>query len=51
MCVTLHWIDDSWHIQKRIVGFFHVEGRRTGIKLAKCFTEVMVKWFAEKKLF
>jgi hypothetical protein len=33
------------------VGFFHVEGRRTGIKLAKCFTEVMVKWFAEKKLF
>jgi hypothetical protein len=51
MCVTLHWIDDSWHIQKRIVGFFHVEGRHTGIKLAQCFTEVMVKWFAEKKLF
>lgn len=34
MCVTLHWIDDEWRIQKRIVGFFHVEGRHTGHKLA-----------------
>ena len=33
------------------MGFFHVEGRPTGIKLAQCFTEVMVKWFVEKKLF
>ncbi len=29
MCVTLHWIDDEWRIQKRIVGFFNVEGRHT----------------------
>jgi hypothetical protein len=51
MCVTLHWIDDSWHIQKIIMGFFHVEEMHSGIKLARCFTEVMVKWFVEKKLF
>jgi hypothetical protein len=51
MCATLHWIDDEWHIQKRIVGFFHVQGRHTGHKLAESFTEVMVKWFVEKKLF
>jgi hypothetical protein len=51
MCVTLHWIDDEWHIQKRIVGFFHVDGRHTGHKLAESFTEVMVNWFVEKKLF
>jgi hypothetical protein len=50
MCVTLHWIDDEWHIQKRIVGFFPVEGRHTGNKLAKSFIEVMVKWFVEKKI-
>jgi hypothetical protein len=48
--VTLHWIDDEWHIQKRIVGFFPVEGRHTGNKLAKSFIEVMVKWFVEKKI-
>ncbi|KAJ1296158.1 hypothetical protein BS78_01G278200 [Paspalum vaginatum] len=44
-------INDEWHIQKRIVGFFHVEGRHTGHKLAESFTEVMVNWFVEKKLF
>ena len=51
MCVTLHWIDDEWHIQKRIIGFFNVEGRHTGQKLSQTFTEVMVKWYIEKKLF
>jgi hypothetical protein len=51
MCITLHWIDDEWCIQKRIVGFFHVEGRHSGHKLAESFTEVMVNWFVEKKLF
>jgi hypothetical protein len=51
MCVTIHWIDDEWHIQKRIVGFFHVDGRHTGHKLAESFTEVMVNWFVEKKMF
>ena len=51
MCVTLHWIDDEWRIQKRIVGFFHVEGRHTGHKLSESFTETMVKWFVEQRLF
>jgi hypothetical protein len=51
MCVTIHWIDDDWHIQKRIAGFFHVEGRHTGKKLAQTFSELMVKWYIEKKLF
>jgi hypothetical protein len=51
MGVTLHWIDDEWHIQKRIVGFFHIEGCHTGKKLALTFSEVMVKWYVEKKLF
>jgi hypothetical protein len=51
MGITLHWIDDEWHIQKRIVGFFHVEGRHTGKKLAITLSEVMIKWYVEKKLF
>jgi hypothetical protein len=51
MVVTLHWVDDDWKIQKRIVGFFYVEGNHTGQKLSKTFTELMVKWYVEKKLF
>jgi hypothetical protein len=43
MGVTLHWIDDEWHIHKRIVGLFHVEGWHTGKKLALTFSEVMIK--------
>jgi len=33
------------------VGFFHVEGRHTGHKLSESFTETMVKWFVEQRLF
>jgi hypothetical protein len=52
MCITLHWIDDDWHIQKRSIGFFfHVQGRHTGHNLAESFTEVMVNWFVEERLF
>jgi hypothetical protein len=51
MCVTIHWIDDNWHMQKRIIGFFNVKGRHTGAKLSEKFTEVMVKWYLENRLF
>jgi hypothetical protein len=33
------------------VGFFYVEGNHTGQKLSETFTELMVKWYAEKNLF
>lgn len=36
---------------KENIGFFHEEGRHTGEKLAESFTEVMVNWFVEKRLF
>ncbi|WVZ52414.1 LOW QUALITY PROTEIN: hypothetical protein U9M48_003470, partial [Paspalum notatum var. saurae] len=51
MCVTTHWVDDNWCIQKRILNFFHVKGRHTSAKLAETFTEVMVNWYVEKRLF
>ncbi|CAA0826225.1 Unknown protein [Striga hermonthica] len=51
MCITIHWIDDDQKIQKRILSLFHVEGRHTGHKLAETFTEVLVSWFVEKRLF
>ena len=51
MCVTIHWVDNEWRMQKRIIGFFNVKGRHTGAKLSETFTEVMVNWYIEKRLF
>jgi hypothetical protein len=51
MCTTAHWIDDNWSIQKRIISFVHVEGRHTGAKLSESFTELMVKWNIDKRMF
>lgn len=51
MCITLHWVDDDWCIQKRIVTFSHVEGRHTGVRLSEGFTTSMLRWFVEKKMF
>ncbi|KAL6571302.1 hypothetical protein OROHE_002945 [Orobanche hederae] len=51
MCVTVHWIDEDWHIQKRIIKFMHVEERHIGAKLLDTFIASVVRWFIEKKLF
>lgn len=51
MCVTLHWIDTDWKIQKRIINFFHVKGRHTGEKLSDSLSSCLLKWYVEKKMF
>ena len=38
-------------IWDQIIGFFNVKGRHTGAKLSESFTEVMVKWYIENRLF
>ena len=51
MCVTVHWIDDNWTIQKRIIKFMHVEGRHTGVNMANELVRSLIRWFIEKKMF
>lgn len=51
MCVTVHWVDDNWSIQKRIVSFMHVEGRHTGANLSDAFISSITRWFIDKKMF
>jgi hypothetical protein len=49
MCVTVHWVDDDWEIQKRIINFLHVPSRHSGENMSLILSSCLLKWFIEKK--
>ena len=51
LCVTCHFIDDEWKIQKRIINFMHLKGRHTGTNLSAAFLQNMTSWNLDHKLF
>ncbi|WVZ51693.1 hypothetical protein U9M48_002808 [Paspalum notatum var. saurae] len=51
MCITIHWIDDNWGMQKRIICLPHVKGRHGGELLAHEFVKGVMDWHLEKRLF
>jgi hypothetical protein len=50
MCVTVHWIDDNWSIQNRIIKLMHLEGLHTGSSMANELISSLIRWFIEKKM-
>lgn len=50
MCITVHWIDDNWCMQKRIIKFMHVEGHHSGNNLCKVFYDSVLDWNLDRKL-
>uniref|UniRef100_A0ACD5Z4H5 Uncharacterized protein n=1 Tax=Avena sativa TaxID=4498 RepID=A0ACD5Z4H5_AVESA len=50
MCITAHWIDDNWCMQKRIIKFMHVEGQHSGVNLALHFYDSIVDWNLDRRL-
>ncbi|KAJ1253533.1 hypothetical protein BS78_K242300 [Paspalum vaginatum] len=51
MCITIHWIDDNWGMQKRIICLPHVKGRHGGELLAHEFVKGVMDWHLEQRLF
>ena len=51
MCITIHWVDDMWQMQKRIICLPHVKGHHRGELLATEFMKGVMSWNLEKKLF
>ena len=50
MCITAHWIDDNWCMQKRIIKFMNVEGQHSGKNLALHFYDCIVDWNLDRRL-
>jgi hypothetical protein len=51
LCVTAHWIDDNWNMQKRTINFMHLEGSHEGIKLSDTFYANVLNLNLDKKMF
>jgi hypothetical protein len=49
MCVTAHFIDNEWKLQKAIIGFFLVKGHR-GEDIGKSLENCLADWGIENVL-
>lgn len=47
MCVTAHFIDNEWNLQKKIIGFFLVKGHR-GEDIGKSLENCLAEWGIDK---
>jgi hypothetical protein len=48
MCITIHWVDDMWQMQKRIICLPHVKGHHRGELLATEFIKGVMYWNLEE---
>jgi hAT family protein/uncharacterized protein DUF4413 len=51
MCVTAHWIDRNWSIQKRIIAFELMPERHTGENIKYRLVEICKEWNLLDKIF
>jgi hypothetical protein len=51
MCVTVHWIDTNWVLQKRIIAFDLFNENHTGANICARVKSTMDEYKIEKKLF
>jgi hypothetical protein len=43
MCLTAHWIDDEWKLQRRILNYYSVADHK-GVTLGKRVEECLLEW-------
>ncbi|KAM3358357.1 hypothetical protein P3S68_021288 [Capsicum galapagoense] len=51
MCVTIHYVDVNWALQKRVLIFRHVPPPHTGTILGHLLIDFLKEWGIEKKFF
>ena len=51
LCITAHFIDQDWRLQKRILNFCFMPPLHIGISLTEKIHALLTEWGIEKKLF
>lgn len=51
LCITAHWVDDDWFIQKRILCFQAMEERHTGFNIKVRILDCLKEFHLNNKVF
>lgn len=51
LCLTAHWIDDEWNIQKRILAFRHIPHPHNGLTIASTIESIIDEYCLRDKVF
>ncbi|XP_075664493.1 zinc finger BED domain-containing protein RICESLEEPER 1-like [Castanea sativa] len=50
MCLTCHFVDSSWKLQKRIINFCHVPPPHSGVVISDAIFKSLLDWGLENKV-
>ncbi|KAH7663565.1 Tam3-transposase (Ac family) protein [Dioscorea alata] len=50
LCLTVHFIDLDWKLQKRIISFYELEPPHTGIVISDAISECLLEWGIQDKV-
>ncbi|KAK9187258.1 hypothetical protein WN944_018650 [Citrus x changshan-huyou] len=51
LCLTAHFIDKGWNLQKKVLNFFEMPTPHTGVALAEKILSLLCEWGIEKRIF
>lgn len=51
LCLTAHFIDEQWRLNKKIISFKMIETPHTGLTIANVIHEELIAWGISKKIF
>ena len=51
MCITCHWIDDEWNIQKRVIAFRVFDDNHTANNIYRLIRQILEEYYLLNKIF
>ncbi|KAH9622796.1 hypothetical protein KSS87_021221 [Heliosperma pusillum] len=51
LCLTAHYVDDSWRLVSKVLNFCHIETPHTGYEMYSVVSNLLKKWGIESKIF